>query len=157
MKSEINDRTVLVRRILFAGRRARPVEVDPIAMKPERCERCGATSFVPLSDHVCDPSAAAAYGKVVCMDCLWHGSSSVQELEAISPGGACKHYDPEFWQAIGWRRGWGDAAVMGLPESIEILRREDGERVEYLILGRKLRRPVKLWFDKGSGESWGSF
>jgi hypothetical protein len=46
---------------------------------------------------------------------------------------------------------------MGLPESIEILRREDGERVEYLILGRKLRRPVKLWFDKGSGESWGSF
>ena len=126
-------------------------------MKPERCSKCGATSFVPLPEHVCDPRAAAAYGKAVCMDCLWHGSSSAEELDAIPTGGACKHYDPEYWEARGWQRGWGDAAVMGLPESIEILRREESGRVEYLILGRKLRRPVKLWFDKVTGESWGSF
>jgi hypothetical protein len=44
----------------------------------------------------------------------------------------------------------------GLPEIIEVLRREDGGRVGCLILGRKPRRPVRLWFVKGSGESWGS-
>jgi hypothetical protein len=126
-------------------------------MKPERCDKCGATSFVPLSEHICDPSAVASHGKSVCIDCRWHGSSSAAELEAIPPGGACKHYDPEYWEAKGWKRGWGDAAVMGLPDAIEILRREDDGRVEYLILGRKLSRPVKLWFDKESGESWGSF
>ena len=126
-------------------------------MEPERCDKCGATSFVPLSEHVCDPKAAASYGKTVCIDCLWQGSSSAAELEAIPPGGTCKHYDPGFWEAEGWQRRWGDAAVMGLPEGIEILRREDGGRVEYLVLGRKLRRPVTLWFDKGNGESWGSY
>lgn len=47
--------------------------------------------------------------------------------------------------------------MTGLPDAIEILRREVVGRVEYLILGLKLRRPVTLWFDKESGESWGSF
>ncbi len=126
-------------------------------MRPERCDKCGATSFVPLSEHICDPSTAASHSKTLCIDCLWEGSSSLEELRAIPPGGVCKHYDPEFSQAKGWQRAWGDAAVMGLPEAIEILRREDAERVEYLIVGRKLRRPVKLWFDKKSGQSWGDF
>ena len=142
---------------MFSGRRARPVEVDLIAMEPERCNKCGATSFVPLSEHICDPAAAASYGKSVCIDCLWHGSSTTEELEAIPPGGACKHYDPEYWETSGWQRGWGDAAVMGLPDAIEILRREEAGRVEYLILGRKLRRPVVLGFDKTTGESWGEY
>jgi hypothetical protein len=100
--------------------------------KPEEKLACG-------SQH-----GTTSHGKSVCNDCLWHGSRTTEELEAIPPGGACKHYDPEFSQAKGWKRRWGDDAVMGLPESIEILRREDAGRVEYLILGRKLRRPVKL-------------
>jgi len=47
--------------------------------------------------------------------------------------------------------------VKGLPDAIENLWREGVGRAEYLIPGRKLRGPVKIWFDKESGESWGWF
>ena len=55
--------------------------VDPTDMEPERCNKCSATSFVPLSEHVCDPLAVASHGKSVCIDCLQRGSGSAEEME----------------------------------------------------------------------------
>jgi hypothetical protein len=106
--------------------------------------------------HACDPWYVAAYGKNVCMDCLLHNESTVEELNEIPIGGYCKHLTPEWWESQGWQRKWGDAAVMAWPE-LEILRRDDGDSFRYLILNGKLRRPVEIYAAKDGSDSWGSY
>ena len=87
----------------------------------------------------------ASEGKHVCIDCSLHGTSTLEELEAILEGGYCKHFTPEWWKAQGWKRNWGDAAVMGWP-LLEILRKADMEKgyCEFLILCPQLRRPITI-------------
>ena len=70
--------------------------------------------------------------------------------------GYCKHLTPEWWESQGWHRNWGDAAVMMWPE-LEILRRDDGDSIRYLILNGKLRGPVEIFAAKDGSGSWGSY
>jgi hypothetical protein len=123
-----------------------------------RCDKCGATwtTVARSGGHTCDPFALAAHGKHVCIDCLWHHESTVEELTEISIGGYCKHLTPEWWASRGWERGWGDAAVMAWPD-LEILCRHDGDFHRYLILNGKLRRPVEISFAKDGSELEASY
>ena len=77
---------------------------------------------------------------------------------------ACPHFTPEWWEKRGFKRNWGDAAVMTLDEGgIEILRREGPSsqegvtEVAYIILNLKLRRPVEIYAHYQSGSSWGGY
>jgi hypothetical protein len=62
-------------------------------------------------------------------------------------------WDPVEWERRGWRRGWGDAAVMS--PYFEMLTR--GERdsgwIEYLILCPTfLRRPLRIRVEVSDGQ-----
>jgi hypothetical protein len=109
-----------------------------------------------MERHTCDPRYVAAHGKNVCIDCLWHNGSTLEELQAIKDGSTCKHFDPLYWEAQGYQRNWGDAAIMALP-TLEILRKEDELSTKYLIIQPQLRRTVEIYIDKKTGYSWGSF
>ncbi len=84
--------------------------------------------------------------QVRCMDCTWH-----KAIESDWPEDAphCAHLTPEWWEKHGYERGWGDAAVERFPV-LEILRRETDHEIEYLILNAELRRPVRIYFTKGT-------
>jgi hypothetical protein len=118
------------------------------------CDRCGAARV--SEQHVCDPMEVAVYRKHVCLDCILHHASTLEELAQIPVGGYCRHLTPEWWESQGWERAWGDAAVMAWPE-LEILRREDDEQFRYVILNGNLRRPVKIYAMKDGSDSWGSY
>lgn len=65
-------------------------------------------------------------------------------------------FDPEAWEAIGFTRNWGDAAVMS--PYFEVLRREvpggNGAGTEFVVLCPTfLRRPLRFYF----GGAWGSY
>jgi hypothetical protein len=69
----------------------------------------------------------------------------------------CPHFTPEWWEKKhGYKRRWGDASVMRFPV-LEILRKETDREIRYLILNAELRRPVELYFSKGTDHSWGSY
>lgn len=119
------------------------------------CEKCGA-DWIGKTAHTCDPWQVAAYGKHICIDCLLHHASKIEELTEIPIGGHCKHLMPEWWESQGWQRKWGDAAVVSWPD-LEILRREDGDSFRYLILNGNLRRPVEIYATKDGRESWGIY
>lgn len=66
----------------------------------------------------------------------------------------CEHWRPEYWEARGYKRDWGDAAVMNWP-FFEVLRKgpcekDKGESAKYVILSVNLRRPLRLDGDWGS-------
>ena len=88
----------------------------------------------------------------ICLDCGWHRKEP--EMSTQHPG-YCVHFTPEYWQAQGWERNWGDAAV-GMWPVLEILRKATGTRVEFLVLCPAVRRPVNLYF-QASLSGWGSF
>ena len=93
----------------------------------------------------------------ICIDCQFHDAVPIPQ--PVPEGYVCPHYQPEWWAAQGWTRGWGDAAVMSLPHGIEILRKQEGNTVEYLILSLTLRRPVLIDAAVVNGHlsSWGSY
>lgn len=108
----------------------------------------------------------------ICIDCNWHHQHSQPipglECRPDSAGHVgeppidfiCEHFRPDHWVAKGFVRNWGDAAVMNWPH-LEILRKEDGEEVQYVILcPLTTRRPVIIFAKKGDhqgGFSWGSY
>lgn len=89
-------------------------------------------------------------GKHVCIDCVLHHHTTLEELSAIPRGEYCKHLTPEYWAKEGYKRGWGDAAVCHFPD-IEILRKDAGDIVKFIILNGTLRRPVTMEFDRKTG------
>lgn len=113
------------------------------------CDKCGA-NYNEAYPHRCDEWDIACIGKHVCIDCHFHKSSPLEELQAIPGGGYCKHLTPEYWAKKGYHRGWGDAAVCNFPE-LEILRREADEVSGFIILNGTLRRPVRIEVDKKTG------
>jgi hypothetical protein len=118
---------------------------------------CGANGHKDAMErHTCDPRYVAAHDKNVCIDCLWHNGSTLEELQAIPRGKTCKHFTPEYWEAKGYVRNWGDAAIVALPV-LEILRKEDETYTKYLIIQPQLRRPVEIYVDKVNNSSWGSY
>lgn len=112
----------------------------------------------------------------VCIDCDWHhqhpeplpgvtcrpNGSPGHEGE-IEMGFFCVHWRPEHWEAQGFKRHWGDAAVSMWPK-MEILRREKDGLVEYVILAPfTLRRPLVIHASRVDEQigflpwSWGSY
>src|SRR5216683_5241328 len=91
---------------------------DPVKENWVSWHKCGVSWNMVAGggDHTCDPFDLAAHGKHVCIDCLWHHQSTVEELKEIPMDGYCKHLTPEWWASQGWERGWGDAAVMRWPD-----------------------------------------
>ena len=70
----------------------------------------------------------------------------------------CEHWTPEYWEADGFQRNWGDAAIMN--EGFEVLRRQNfGDiAVEYVILCPEfLRRPARYYARGSIVHSWGSY
>lgn len=92
----------------------------------------------------------------ICIDCVVHNGSTLDELRGIPKGGYCKHFQPDWWVKQGWVRNWGDAAVMAFP-TLEILRREQttSPKCQFLILCPALRRPVIITCN--DSKAWGSF
>lgn len=88
----------------------------------------------------------------VCIDCQYHQPQP--SLSREHPG-YCVHLTPDYWADQGWERNWGDAAVMAWP-TLEILKRRQSDRIEYLILNGELRRPVRLYVTT-SVNGWGAF
>lgn len=98
----------------------------------------------------------------MCLDC------SLTEVVSISER-FCLHWTPEHWEAKGFKRHWGDAAVSNWPQ-FEILRRESSDivaitfkpdTVEYVILAPyQLRRPLIIYATSDANfhlTSWGSY
>lgn len=88
----------------------------------------------------------------ICIDCGWHQKEP--SMSKLHPG-YCVHLTPEYWVEMGYERNWGDAAVMAWP-SLEILRKQQGTRIEFLVLNADMRRPVKLYLD-AHVSGWGAF
>jgi hypothetical protein len=90
--------------------------------------------------------------KRICLDCSWHDAA--QNLSAFNGHSYCQHFTPEYWESMGYLRGWGDAAVMNWP-GLEILIKSSKSRTEFLILAPfSQRRPVILY---GEGDAWGMY
>lgn len=101
----------------------------------------------------------------ICMDCALRDEGATRESNGkIPPGQFCEHWRPEYWEARGYVRGWGDAAVMNWPQ-MEILRKEertDSEvHVRFVILAPyALRRPVVIFATAGLEarfHAWGAY
>lgn len=93
----------------------------------------------------------------ICMDCSNPFRPNVRiQLHK----GLCEHWTSEYWEAQGFKRNWGDAAIM--EPGFEALRRERKVGietvVEYIVLCPIfLRRPV-MYFASGENiNSWGSY
>ena len=108
---------------------------------------------------------------VCCMDCAYHHQLHLEEdcpwpkmCDEITPfahtwpqdAKYCPHFTPEWWVAQGYERYWGDAAVNDFP-NLEILRKESDTRVDYIILNERTRRPITIWMNKETGDSWGGY
>lgn len=85
--------------------------------------------------------------KYICLDCQFHD----EDQEGDFPGGDyCQHFKPEYWEAQGYERRWGDAAVMNWPH-LEILKRvqfeeTDHPKTEFVVLApHAARRPVVIY------------
>jgi hypothetical protein len=99
-----------------------------------------------------DDKPADAPQQCVCLDCWLHSQTGPE----MAPDGTyCVHFTPEYWAERGYKRHWGDAAVMNWPH-LEILRREtDDGGTEFVILApHASRRPVILY---GFGHAWGAY
>jgi hypothetical protein len=70
----------------------------------------------------------------------------------IPKEGYCKHLTPEYWEQMGYQRGWRDAAVMAFPH-LEILRKDDKENTIFIILNGLIRRPVTIRIDRKTGHT----
>lgn len=102
----------------------------------------------------------------VCLDCDMRGvQNRLAGLRTGTPvdpaqeDQTCRHFRPEYWEEKGFKRGWGDAAVMNWPY-LEILRREGEGSVEYVVLSPLFtRRPVTIYAHaaKEGIDSWGSY
>lgn len=100
----------------------------------------------------------------ICFDCQMRDSGqAVADDEMVRPGEFCKHWQPEYWETLGYQRSWGDAAVMNWPH-MEILRREkatdEGVEVSFVILAPyAMRRPVviKSLAPRDWSRAWGSY
>lgn len=100
----------------------------------------------------------------VCIDCLTAAADMGDLRRKEQLGYICEHWMPEFWEAKGFVRNWGDAAVMNWPD-LEVLRREtrrgDLIEVEFLVLAPfALRRPLKLFARSESLQgfvAWGAY
>lgn len=102
-------------------------------------------------------SAITNDNRRLCLDCAWSKDPQVeQELDQLQPGRHCKHYDPNYWVSQGFARNWGAAAVNCYPD-LEILRKETEDQTEYIILSLVARRPVRLYVNKKTGDSWNSY
>jgi hypothetical protein len=88
----------------------------------------------------------------ICLDCRWHRQ---QPEMSKQHAGYCVHFTPDYWEAQGWQRNWGDAAVMAWP-TLEILRKQQGNKIEFLVLCADVRRPVRL-YTEAHVSGWGSF
>jgi len=85
--------------------------------------------------------------EVICMDCSVERSGS-DNSAPVASGTYCEHWLPEHWEAMGFKRNWGDASVMNWP-TMEILRQEErtprGTVVRFVILApHALRRPLVI-------------
>lgn len=79
--------------------------------------------------------------RYICIDCAWHSTNGP---EMAPDGRYCIHFTPEYWEADGFERNWGDAAVKNWPH-LEILRYRDGETTMFVILAPHVtRRPVLI-------------
>jgi hypothetical protein len=101
----------------------------------------------------------------ICMDCALHDQAAMRQVaEGVPAGYFCKHWRPEHWEAEGYQRDWGDAAVMNWP-TMEILRREvrteQGTEVRFVILApHALRRPLMIEATAGPETrltAWGAY
>lgn len=96
----------------------------------------------------------------LCLDCAWHKAAPLPT--PIPDDFVCIHFRPDYWVEQGFKRNWGDAAVGSWPK-LEILRKEEGGRVEYVILAPLVtRRPVRIYADRNEANegrqwSWGSY
>lgn len=98
----------------------------------------------------------------ICLDCGREPYTRLEEWRVPDPIPAdyiCPHFRPEYWEAKGYARNWGDAAVMMWPD-LEILRKgppfHGGTawvNASFVILAPTtgMRRPVILEY------GWGSF
>lgn len=70
--------------------------------------------------------------RIRCGDCLHHPAAAerdeqkeaARQLEEANPG-FCRHFLPEWWEAKGFTRAWGDASVMNWPHLVVLRRGED--------------------------------
>ena len=78
----------------------------------------------------------------ICIDCPCDLSS---QPDLLPDDYFCEHWKPEHWEKEGFKRNFGDAAVMNWP-FFEMMTRETTGKTEYLILAPKagLRRPVLI-------------
>jgi hypothetical protein len=122
------------------------VSADEVRMGPREYRRLGAAieAIQEAHDKLSRP--------FVCMDCSWHNAHPIPE--PTPEDYVCPHWTPEYWEAQGYQRNWGDAAVMHWPE-LEILRKEENGETRFVILApRVLRRPVELYAE---GFGWGCY
>jgi hypothetical protein len=67
----------------------------------------------------------------------------------------CQHWRPEFWEAKGYKRDWGEGAVMNWPK-FEMLRRESEGKITYVILApTTLSQPLLI--KTNDPQSWASY
>ena len=76
----------------------------------------------------------------VCMDCRFSVGVDAQEEPS------CPHFTPEYWESQGYKRNWGDAAVMMYPDLEILLKLDEHGQAAYVILAPAcgIRRPVML-------------
>jgi hypothetical protein len=93
----------------------------------------------------------------VCLDCNIERVSREGPPVELPEGFICEHFQPEYWESKGFKRNWGDAAVMNWP-SLEILRKETATEWIYIILSPfSSRRPVMIYSSKDGKSSWGGY
>lgn len=108
-----------------------------------------------------DPNAPGA----ICIDCVVRDPELLRQAnEGVPSGHFCEHWRPEYWEARGYVRNWGDAAVMNWPH-MEILRREHRtdqmDEISFIILAPNLlRRPLLIDAHAGPDtrlRAWGAY
>ena len=109
----------------------------------------------------------------ICMDCNFAKSPPDGPLamefglpNPVPENFICKHFQPSYWEGRGYKRNWGDAAVMMWPR-LEILRGTFEEPwgrggtlekiTRFVILAplTGMRRPVVI--ETKDERAWGSF
>ena len=103
---------------------------------------------------------AVAERKYICFDCRFHNNLKIEDL---GESDRCEHWRPEYWEAKGFRRNWGDAAIE--QKEFEVLRKEEDlgggkKKVIYVVLCPMfLRRPAQYYADSSIYPmySWGSY